>query len=111
MIKVPFQALTPFLNETIDLFTPTERDEYVKPQSVEALVMLGDPYAVDNGIGPDASKVKYSVMVKADDVDVNKIIVGAWIKATSNRPKLMINSVHLNGDALWFDCTATEGAV
>lgn len=111
MITIPFKALKKFINERISISAATSRDQLVKPVEVDALVMLSDPYALGDGIGPDGSKPKYSVMVEAKAVAGITIIPGASIAANGSRPKLMVNSVHPNSESLWLDCTATEGAV
>lgn len=85
------------------------RDQLVEPFAVDALVMQSDPYAVGDGLGPDASKPKYSIMVELAQVADRKILPGATIAATGTRPKLMVTSVHSNGPALWMDCV--EGVV
>lgn len=111
MIKVPFSALRKFLNERIFITAPTARDQLTKPVEVDALVMLSDPYSTGDGIGPDSSKPRYSVMVEAEAVKDLTIIPGATIAANGSRPKLMVTSIHPNGESIWMDCTATEGAI
>lgn len=106
MIKVPF--IRRFCNERISIKAATSRDQYVKPFEIDALVMLSDPYSTDNGLGPDAAKPKWTVMLSAMDLDGREIVDGATIEASDRHPRLFIHSVHPNGDSLWLDCTSTE---
>ena len=110
MITVPYIALQKFENEEIQIVAPDARDRLVEPKTYTALSMLSDPYALDNGSGPDSTNVSWVVMVQASKFDGKYPPVGSRILKTDTHPELFINSVHLNGEALWMNCTAQKGA-
>ncbi len=106
MIKVPF--VRQFINDEVSIESAPGRDILVQPFTVPACVMECDPYATDNGLGPDAAKPKWTVMLSIKDLDGKAIVVGAIVKANEKHPRMFVNSVHSNGDTLWLDCTSTE---
>lgn len=106
MIKVPF--VSQFINDEVTVESSPGRDVFVQPFTVPALVMECDPYATDNGMGPDGQKPKWTVMLSIKDLDGKAIVVGAKVKANEKHPRMFVNSVHPNGDTLWLDCTSTE---
>lgn len=101
------------LNATIEIVASEARDQYVKPIKVEALVMLGDPFALGDGNGPDSPKPSWTVMISLDEAKLLglNIIPGASILPDGDRPKLFIDSVHENSKCLWLDCHSIKGAV